>query len=238
MSLPVQSSATAVWDAVPSAPDQVEADGGSPATAPRRGVTGAGDIFARAILVALYALLTKSLLGDFLETGRVTGLLLLVSEFLVIVFTLVRRSAFIVDRSPLSLLTTVLSVAGPPLVRAAAGEGLLPDMITTVASGIGLSIAISGKFTLGRSFGIVPANRGVVAGGVYNIVRHPIYAGYLVTHLFFLIAHPLLWNLIVLTVADTALIVRALREERVLSSDVEYQAYCRRVRWHLIPGVF
>jgi protein-S-isoprenylcysteine O-methyltransferase Ste14 len=201
-------------------------------------VIAGGDLFARAILVVLYLLLTKNLLADFLETGRFTGLLLLVSELLVIVFTLFRRSALTVDRSPLSLITTALSVAGPPLVRAAGGQGLLPDMVTTLASAIGLSIVIAGKFTLGRSFGIVPANRGVVASGVYKVVRHPIYAGYLLTHLFFLVAHPLLWNVVVLGVGDVALMARALREERVLAADVEYQAYCRRVSWHLIPGVF
>ena len=38
--------------------------------------------------------------------------------------------------------------------------------------------------------------------------------------------------------ADTALVVRALIEERVLGADVEYQSYCRRVGWHLMPGVF
>jgi hypothetical protein len=42
----------------------------------------------------------------------------------------------------------------------------------------------------------------------------------------------------VLIVADSALVVRALIEERVLGADVEYQSYCRRVGWHLVPGVF
>ena len=32
--------------------------------------------------------------------------------------------------------------------------------------------------------------------------------------------------------------VRALMEERVLGADVDYQSYCRRVGWHLVPGVF
>ena len=32
--------------------------------------------------------------------------------------------------------------------------------------------------------------------------------------------------------------VFALIEERVLSTDVKYQSYCRRVGWHLVPGVF
>ena len=47
-----------------------------------------------------------------------------------------------------------------------------------------------GKITLGRSFGVVPANRGVVVGGPYNFVRHPIYTGYLITHVAFLVANP------------------------------------------------
>ena len=39
-------------------------------------------------------------------------------------------------------------------------------------------------------------------------------------------------------VTDTALIVRALHEERLLSSDMSYRTYCSRVEWHLVPGVF
>ena len=38
-----------------------------------------------------------------------------------------------------------------------------------------------GKLSLGRSFGLMPANRGVVSTGMYRLVRHPIYLGYLVT---------------------------------------------------------
>jgi hypothetical protein len=41
-----------------------------------------------------------------------------------------------------------------------------------------------------------------------------------------------------LVVADAALVVRALAEERVLSLDREYEVYCSRVAWHLVPGVF
>ena len=74
--------------------------------------------------------------------------------------------------------------------------------------------------------------------GPYAAVRHPIYSGYLVAHVAFLAAHPSTWNIAVLAIADGALIVRALMEERVLAHDARYRAYCMRVAWHLIPGVF
>ncbi len=107
-------------------------------------------------------------------------------------------------------------------------------MVTTV----GVLIVIISKVTIGRSFGIAPANRGVVARGPYNIVRHPIYAGYLLTHAAALVAYPSVWNVIVVVGGDIALVLRALAEERVLIADREYQAYCGRVAWHLVPGVF
>jgi protein-S-isoprenylcysteine O-methyltransferase Ste14 len=196
------------------------------------------DLGARVAVGALFTLLSYNLLGDFMRTGRITGLLLLVSEALVVVLTIVRRPARLIDRSIGAGIVTALSVAGPPLLRTADGAGLLPDLATALLSAIGLTIVIAGKLSLGRSFGIVPANRGVVTRGPYEHVRHPIYAGYLITHFAFVLAHPLPLNLLILLIADSALVVRALLEERVLGSDAEYLLYCRRVSWHLVPGVF
>jgi protein-S-isoprenylcysteine O-methyltransferase Ste14 len=196
------------------------------------------DLAARALVASLFALLSVNLLADFLRTGHITGLLLLVSEALIVILTVVRRRAQIIDRSTAAAVTTTLSIVGPPLLRAGQTPGLLPDMVTAIVSAVGLLLVIGGKMTLGRSFGIAPANRGVVARGPYMIVRHPIYAGYLITHVAFLVAQPTPLNLLIVAVADTALIARALIEERVLSTDVQYRTYCQRVAWHLVPGVF
>jgi protein-S-isoprenylcysteine O-methyltransferase Ste14 len=196
------------------------------------------ELLARATVGVLFTLLSINILQDFLQTGRVTGLLLLVSEGLVIVLTVIRRPAQFVDRSLLAAMVTAISLIGPPLLLPSSAGGLVPDFVTAVASAIGLGLVVVGKVTLGRSFGLVPANRGVVIRGPYALVRHPIYSGYLITHLAFLIAHPRWWNAVVIATADTALIIRALIEERVLNRDVEYQAYCRRVGWHLVPGLF
>jgi protein-S-isoprenylcysteine O-methyltransferase Ste14 len=197
------------------------------------------DLVARATVIVLFSLMSVNLLGDFLRTGHITGLLLLASESLVVVLTLVRRRPQFVDRSAAGVVTTALSLAGPPLLRAAVDDPrLVPDTVTAIVSAAGLGVVILGKVALGRSFGITPANRGVVMRGPYGLVRHPIYAGYLLTHFAFLAAHPSPWNAAVIVVADGALVLRALIEERVLSADEKYQSYCRRVGWHLVPGVF
>jgi protein-S-isoprenylcysteine O-methyltransferase Ste14 len=196
------------------------------------------DLLARVIIGAQSTLLSINVLADFLRTGRLTGLLLLAGELLVVVLTVMRRPATIINRSFAAGLVTLLSVVGPPMLRTGDAPALAPDLVTTVLSAIGLAIAAVGKASLGRSFGLVPANRGVVVRGPYTLVRHPIYLGYLFTHVAFFAQYPNLWNAVVLVVADTALIVRALMEERVLSEDAEYQGYCQRVSWHLVPGVF
>jgi protein-S-isoprenylcysteine O-methyltransferase Ste14 len=197
-----------------------------------------GDLLSRGIVSGLLLALAANLLADFQQTGRVTGLLLLASELLVAVLMTFRRRTADVDRSAISLLLTLISVAGPFLLRPSDQLSMIPDAATVSVSAFGLLIVIAGKLTLGRSFGIVPANRGVVTAGPYALVRHPIYFGYLLTHIAFVAANPLLRNMLIVTIADAALVGRALKEEQTLEKDERYQAYCRRVSWHVVPGVF
>ena len=93
-----------------------------------------------------------------------------------------------------AVLTTMLWLAGPPMLRATNLVPVVPDALTVIVAALGLALVIVGKMTLGRSFGVVPANRGVVVRGPYGVVRHPIYAGYLLTHIGFLAANPSPWN--------------------------------------------
>jgi protein-S-isoprenylcysteine O-methyltransferase Ste14 len=127
---------------------------------------------------------------------------------------------------------------GPPLLQPAHVTALLPQTITVAASAAGLAIVIAGKITLGRSFGLMPANRGVVSSGLYRFVRHPIYLGYLITHVAFLVATPSAWNVAALFAADAALLSRAVCEEQTLSRDDRYRSYRETVRWRVCPGLF
>jgi hypothetical protein len=198
----------------------------------------AQDLAARVLTGGLFLAFAYRIAADFHETGRLTGILLLASEMLVVVLTIARRPTAIVDRSLDARLVTTLSVLGPPLlVPTAAGIGI-PDAATAPLSAAGLLVVVAAKLSLGRSFGLMPANRGIVCSGLYRWVRHPIYLGYLVTHLAFLAGHPTSWNAMVLLIADAALIVRAGYEERTLSADPGYCGYRERVPWRLLPGLY
>jgi protein-S-isoprenylcysteine O-methyltransferase Ste14 len=193
--------------------------------------------WSRFMVGALFFALAWRLLGDFAVTGRATDLLLLVGEALVVVLTCLRRPASVVDRRPLVRLVTVVSMTSPLLSKPAQIAPLIPEMAAALLLGVGLLVVVGGKISLGYSFGLLPANRGVMERGLYRIVRHPIYLGYLLTHIPFLAAHPSGWNFVVLLTGDAALIVRAFYEEKTLGQDPQYVRYCETVRWRLLPGI-
>lgn len=197
-----------------------------------------GELAGKILIVTLFSSMAIRLAQDAVQTGHVTGMLLVASEALVVVLTMVRRPAAAVDRTLKARLLTAFSTLGAPLVRPMSGAALAPESLTVAIAAIGLMIVVLGKLSLGRSFGLTPANRGVVSTGMYRFVRHPIYLGYLVTHVGFVAANPANWNLLVLAAADAALMFRAVCEERTLAADGAYRAYMHRVRWRIVPGIF
>jgi len=79
----------------------------------------------------------------------------------------------------------------------------------------------------------------VVTGGPYALVRHPMYA----FAMFLFVGAPLMtgswWALALAPLGALGVAVRAVGEERVLEKELEgYEAYARRVRWRLAPGVW
>jgi len=193
--------------------------------------------WSRILVGGLFLALTWRLLGDFLATGRATDLLLLVGEALVVVLTCLRRPASIVDKRPIVRFITAVSMTSPLLSRPAQIAPIISEATAAMLLGIALLIVVGGKISLGYSFGTLPANRGVMQGGLYRLVRHPIYLGYLLTHIPFLAAHPSAWNVAVLLTGDAALILRAFYEEQTLGRDPQYVQYCQTVKWRLVPGI-
>ena len=110
--------------------------------------------------------------------------------------------------------------------------------VGVAAQGIGNILAVMGICDLGRSFGIVAAHRGIKIGGLYRYLRHPIYAAYLLAFGGFVLAHPSVFNSLVLLVWAIIQIARIHAEERMLGEDPTYCAYRRAVRYRLVPGLW
>lgn len=92
--------------------------------------------------------------------------------------------------------------------------------------------------SLGRCFGLFPEARGLVTRGPYQLVRHPVYLGELVSAVGLLLAKPNVIIVLIFAVFVALQYWRTVYEERALSAAFpgEYPAYARRVP-RLVPGV-
>jgi len=104
--------------------------------------------------------------------------------------------------------------------------------------GAGLLIMAVAVMSLGRSFGVVPANRGVKRSGLYGCVRHPLYAGEIVFFTGFVVTNFSVINVVVWFGVLCGLVVRAWAEERLLSEDLEYRVYLAATPYRFFPRVF
>ncbi len=165
------------------------------------------------------------------------NILSVISEGLVAAFIVFRRPAQTMTTRPIDWLTAFCGTFLPMMV-VSGGKPLAPAVVGTVLMFGGLLLATWAKLSLRRSFGLAAANRGVVGKGPYRIVRHPMYAGYLLVHIGFLLMNPELWNLGLYMFVWALQIGRILAEERLLGLDPAYLAFSGRVRYRLAPGVF
>ena len=194
-------------------------------------------ILSRVLPATIFCIVAYGFWRNFVETGKWTSLLWLVSEGLVVILLVFRRESRLLSRSPWDWLVALGGTFSVLLIRPATAA-IAPDSFGIVLQIMGTLFAIYAKVFLGRSFGIVAADRGIVVGGPYRIVRHPIYLGYFVTHVGFLLANWSPRNLALYIVIYIFQISRILSEERILRKDESYRNYCQRVRHRLIPFIF
>ncbi len=165
-----------------------------------------------------------------------TFILLTLSEMLGVILILTRRPGEISVRAS-SVFVAFVGTAFPLLIRPGS-VSLVPPLLSSTMMFVGLSLSLLSKVYLNRSFGLIAANRGVKVGGPYRIVRHPMYLGYIINQVGFLMASFSLTNLLMYLIAWTFQIARVREEEEVLQRDPSYRQFAGRVRARLIPGVY
>jgi protein-S-isoprenylcysteine O-methyltransferase Ste14 len=79
----------------------------------------------------------------------------------------------------------------------------------------------------------------VVESGPYRWVRHPAYAGGIISYLAMALMLESLWALIPAALTAVVIVVRTVREDATLQAELEgYREYTQRTRYRLLPGVW
>ena len=186
----------------------------------------------------LIVLLWGLLLYRVLHSPNGYAPLVLISETSVALFAVIRRPSQNLSMRLGDWLLAITATAAPLLIQP--GYDLVPALapLGVVLMLAGNVVQLLAKLSLRRSFGVAPANRGVKQDGLYRLVRHPMYAGYLLVHLGVMVLMPSLFNLMLYASAWWAQILRLLAEEALLSQDAAYRDFSAKVRYRLLPGLF
>jgi protein-S-isoprenylcysteine O-methyltransferase Ste14 len=172
------------------------------------------------------------------QGGRpIIGLVFLLQQVWVAVVFLSRRAPRTVSHRPLDWIAAYAGWLSSLLLRPSGyhlGWAVLLGFWVQIA---GLALWSLAFLRLSRSFGIVAADRGLVTGGPYRLVRHPLYSAYIVADGGYLMQSASLRNLLVVVIALGWQVVRINCEERHLDGP-DYAAYRHQVRWRLCPGIW
>lgn len=183
----------------------------------------------RFVLISFYS---------FVHTGSWFGLGLLLFNSLLVFFFLTRRTSSDTSARPtdwiVALATVVLSMSLKP---APVHEPVLQG-ISVVLQAVGFAVMLYGLLSLGKSFGIVPANRRLKFDGAYGWIRHPLYSGEMLFYAGFLCGQASWLNGATILLILFGQLWRVRAEEQLLFKDEHYRDYCLRVPYRFVPRLF
>ncbi len=165
------------------------------------------------------------------------GLGLFIYNTLLVYLFLTRRPSAAISRKWSDWLAAIATVLISFSLRAAPIEIRWLQTISVIAQTCSLMAIIFALASLGKSFGIVPANRNIKTKGAYRWIRHPLYAAELFFLFSFLLGNPTPANMIKGMLVLVGQVIRAFAEEKLLENDPQYCSYKARVRYRFIPFV-
>lgn len=123
-------------------------------------------------------------------TGIVFFALLVLRDLTASWFLITRKSKKVTPNSRSNEVLAYVSSAFPFAYFNSFNSFSQAELLSSILAIIGFTISTLALFDLGRSFGVSPANRGLVQIGLYRYVRHPMYFGYIISESGFIFLNP------------------------------------------------
>jgi protein-S-isoprenylcysteine O-methyltransferase Ste14 len=190
---------------------------------------------ANIALVAFFSFFIYRFAVHYIETHRLSSLLYVFVESMFVIIAFTRRKP---SQISTSFSVWIIAFSGALLPLLAMPTGTRDYFMAQALQFLSVLLQGYGILSLNKSFGLVAANRGIVTGGFYRFVRHPLYFSYFIGVSGFLINHFSLYNAFLFSVFAMCQIQRIRYEEDLLRQDRAYKAYMKTTRWRLIPYIY
>ena len=191
--------------------------------------------FSGLLLALIWSWFAYRHLSNFIETTSWSSLFFAINETMVVCFYLCRSTPSSVSVNPFDWLVAFIGTFTPLSLR--------PEPYGILATGeylvfLGIFLQALSILSLNRSFALVPAKRVIKTSHMYGIVRHPLYASYILGLTGYVLRYTSEVNITILIITLVTIAIRVFREERHLANDCTYHEYMQKVRYRLIPFVF
>lgn len=173
--------------------------------------------------------------------GLIHHLLLICFYALIILFYFLRSSASTTTRSLGAKVIAIFTCCLPftfPLLNSSILENSKILFMSNLIMAFGMFFSIYALFVLGKNFSIIPQVRGLVQSGPYRIIRHPLYAGEVISISGIFLVRPSIATMAMFLLIILCQVYRAFQEEVLLNSIFpEYEVY-RSKTARFIPYIF
>ncbi len=200
------------------------------------------DLTLCAFWAAIAVVTLRQWLREWPQTHQLRGFGIFLVNSTYAYFFVVRKPSADCSKAPFDWMVTALTIVASFLLQMVPGAKPVVSAPWLLRASLALQtlfalVLIASICSLGRSFGLVPAHRGIKVGGMYRFIRHPLYGAQLLFYCAYLPANFTWTGLALLVAIFVGMNLRASAEERLLSKDPEYRSYLQRVRYRFIPGV-
>lgn len=149
------------------------------------------------------------------KSGLIFFLLLILRELSASYFLLTRNPSEKNNSNKWASMLAYVSSAWPFFYLSSTTDSPTAHLIDALLAIIGFLLSTWALFDLGKSFGVAPANRGIIRTGVYSYFEHPMYLGYVISESGFVVLNP--WNGILWVLSVLLYFLRSRIENKVLA---------------------